>query len=516
MAMRLELGADRFFSLSLDMLCTAGFEGYFVSLNPAWTRTLGWSLEELRLQPFVEFVHPDDRDATIQATQRLQSGTDVTFENRYRHKDGSYRWLLWNATASQDEGLYYAVVRDDTDRHDFEQQLVGAKDVADRASLAKNEFLSRMSHELRTPLTSILGFSQLLEMGGVERKDADEAVRQIRKAGKHLLELINEILDIAKIESGKVSMSIEPVQVSGVVLDAKDLVRPLADQRSIVVRDEGGAPTFALHVLADRQRLKQVLLNLLANAVKYCGGGCTVTVAATEMSGGVLRLAVHDNGPGIAPGLRGRLFTPFERLGVESSGEEGTGMGLALSKRLIDAMGGRIGCESEEGQGTTFWVELPITEAPIERFEREDEGALPAAGGATGTRVSTVLFIEDNLSNVKLISHVLRRRPHAQLIPAMQGSLGVELARKHRPDVVLLDLSLPDMDGRDVLRRLKAAPETTDIPVVVLSAEAAPTRVDELRAAGADGYLTKPLDVKEFLTILDPLLSEPRGGRGLL
>src|SRR5439155_15773073 len=227
----------------------------------------------------------------------------------------------------------------------------------------------------------------------------------------------------------------------------------------------------------------------------------------------LLRVAVRDTGPGIAPELRDRVFTPFDRLGAkEGNGEEGTGMGLALSKRLVEAMGGTIGLDSEVAMGSTFWFDLAIIEAPITRYERErsteSEGALSAAGGAAGERASTVVLIEDNLSNVKFIEYVLSQRPGARLIPAMQGSLGFELVRRHHPDIVLLDLNLPDLDGRDVLRQLKSAPETAAIPVVILSADAAPARVDELYGVGADGYLTKPLDVKGFLKTFDALLPD--------
>jgi PAS domain S-box-containing protein len=510
-ATRIEVRTDRFFTLSRDMLCTAGFDGYFCALNPAWTRTLGWSIRELQECPFIEFVHPDDRASTVAATMRLQSGLDVVaFENRYRHKDGTYRWLEWSATASQEERLYYAVARDNTQRHGIEEELRVAKEAADYANQAKSDFLSRMSHELRTPLTSVLGFSQLLEMETLDPKDQREAIRQIRKAGQHLLDLINEVLDIARVESGRMSMSMEPVLVAAVIVDATDLVRPLADQREIVMRVLGSEREFGHHVLADRQRLKQVLLNLLANAVKYCGGGCTVSIQAEERSGAVLRLSVRDTGPGIPAELGDRVFTPFDRLGAEGRGEEGTGMGLALSKRLVEAMGATIGYESEEGHGTTFWVDLPIVEAPIDRAERESMGALPAAGGAAGERTSTVVFVEDNLSNVRLLEYVLAQRPGVTLMPAMQGSIGLDLARQHQPDLVLLDLNLPDLDGRDVLQSLKTSPDTCSIPVVVLSADAGPSRIEEMREAGADGYLTKPLDVHEFLKILDALLAKER------
>ena len=243
-----------------------------------------------------------------------------------------------------------------------------------------------MSHELRTPLTSILGFSQLLEMNTLETKQREEAVKQIRKAGQHLLDLINEGLDIARIEAGRIVLTMEPVLVAEVLVDATELVRPLADQRGIAMRTRGSEQAFGLHVDADRQRLKQVLLNLLGNAVKYCGGGCTVTLGVEERSGAILRLAVADSGPGIAPEMIDRVWTPFDRLGVDVNGEIGSGMGLALSKGLVEAMGGAIGCESELGQGSTFWVDLPIS-----------AGALPAEGGAAGTRVSNdVLVIEGN------------------------------------------------------------------------------------------------------------------------
>ena len=509
MATRLELETDRFFQLSLDMLCTAGFDGYFCALNPAWTRTLGWSVDELQAAPFMEFVHPDDRASTVRETMRLQSGMDsVAFANRYRHRDGSYRWLQWNATASMDERLYYAVARDITAEHEVQEELRVAKDAADTANLAKSEFLSRMSHELRTPLTSVLGFSQLLEMETLSPADQVEAIKQIRKGGQLLLDLINEVLDIARVESGRMPLSMEPVLVSSVIAEAKDLVRPLADKRGIAIRTEGAAHAFGMHVHADRQRLKQVLLNLLANAVKYCGGGCTITVVVQEQESGVMRIAVRDTGPGIKPELRDRVFTPFDRLGATEGTEEGTGMGLALSKRLVEAMSGAIGFETEVAMGTTFWVDLAITEAPIARYERESEGASPAAGGAAGERASTTVLIEDNLSNVKFIDYVLRRRPGAKLIPAMQGSLGIELAQRHHPDLILLDLNLPDLDGRDVLAALKSSPDTAGIPVVILSADAAPTRERELLDRGADGYLSKPLDVAGFLRAFDALITE--------
>jgi PAS domain S-box-containing protein len=385
METRVDARTERFFTLSLDMLCVARFDGRFVDLNPVWERTLGWTVEELKRRPFIDFVHPDDRAATVGASLRLQGGAElVSFENRYRCKDGSYRWLLWSATASAEESLYYAVARDITDRRRLEDELRADKVEADRANKAKSDFLSRLSHELRTPITSVLGFSQLLEMGTLDETGRGQALQQIRKAGRHLLDLVNEVLDMARVESGRLTLSMEPVKVADAVCDAEDLVQPLADERGITLRMAGIEQTGELSVIADRQRLQQVLLNLLANAIKYCGGGCNVTVSAELRPRKRLRLAVTDNGPGIPEELRGRLFTPFERLGEDSRPENGSGVGLALSKRLVEAMEGAIGYEHAPENGSTFWVDLRLAE----HRTLKAHGALPAAAEAAGTRAS--------------------------------------------------------------------------------------------------------------------------------
>jgi CheY-like chemotaxis protein/nitrogen-specific signal transduction histidine kinase len=391
------------------------------------------------------------------------------------------------------------VLRDITQQKHGERILKEAKEEAERANQAKSEFLSRMSHELRTPLNAILGFAQLLEMEDL-RQENRESVEQILKGGRHLLELINEVLDITRIETGNISLSPEPVYVLDAVQQAMDLVRPLAAHRDIRLRVEPG-DRRKRHVLADRQRLIQVLLNLLSNAVKYNRAKGSVTVGCQEIAGGKARLTVCDTGFGISEQDIEKLFSPFERLKADQAGVEGTGLGLALSRRLAEVMGGVLGVESRLGQGSTFWIELALVEDPLHRLERED--ALTLAKTISGAERRAIVYIEDNLSNLRLMEQIFAERPEIKLIASMQGELGLDLAREHHPDLILLDLHLPDIPGEQVLRRLREDPGTRDIPVIVVSADATPRQIDRLLTAGAKEYLTKPLDIKKFLKVLD-------------
>ena len=376
---------------------------------------------------------------------------------------------------------------------------------AEAANQSKSEFLSRMSHELRTPLNAVLGFSQLLELDRLT-PDQDQAVSQITRGGRHLLDLINEILDISQIETGKLTLSPEAVNVREVVAESVDLVRPLANERGVhLLGGELGACDE--HVFADRQRIKQILLNLLGNGIKYNRDGGTVSISCSQPAAGRLRIQVTDTGPGIPKEQFGLLFTPFERLGAEQSTIEGTGIGLALSRRLAEVMGGTLDVESTIGRGSTFYVEFPIVEAPLQRVERLDElGAHPIIT-TNDTERPAILHIEDNLSNVKLIERVLAQRPGMNLIPAMQGRLGLELARQHRPVLILLDLNLADVAGEEVLHMLRDDPTTAGIPVAIVSADAMPRQVQRMLAAGATAYLTKPIDVRELLDLVDKALA---------
>lgn len=504
---RLEEEYHRFFTLSPDLLCIAGRDGFFKRLNPAWTRTLGYPVEELLAEPWLHFVHPDDRDATIQAAQTLAAGESLlAFQNRYRCKDGSYRWLSWTATPSRDQGLIYATARDVTERKRAEEELRKAHEAAETANQAKSEFLSRMSHELRTPLNAVLGFAQLLELDPLS-PEQHQHVRHILKAGRHLLTLINEVLDIARIEAGRMTVSLEPVSVAAVIAEAVDLIRPQAAGRNLQLVTPSVQEETA-YVRADRQGLKQVLLNLLSNGVKFNRDGGRLTVSCQAVPEGRYRLTITDTGGGIPPALLSRLFTPFDRLGA-NSGTEGTGLGLVLSRGLITMMGGTISVDSVVGQGTSVSVELPLSEPPAVRAETVADTVritAPVAGG-----VFTVLCVEDNLSNYQLIERLVERRSGVRLLSAMQGKLGVELAASHRPDLILLDLNLPDIPGEEVLLRLRERPETAVIPVVVLSADAMPKQIDKLLAAGAQGYLTKPIEMASFYAVLDEWMTKKRG-----
>jgi CheY-like chemotaxis protein/two-component sensor histidine kinase len=360
-----------------------------------------------------------------------------------------------------------------------------------------------MSHELRTPLHAILGFAQLLEMDGQSPEDA-ESVAQITRAGNHLLELINEVLDIARVQSGKLALMPEPVNVRETLEEALSLMKPLAADRH--VRLEPLAGDFECEVLSSARRFTQVILNLLSNAVKFNREGGSVTVSCEKVRD-YLRIAVADTGRGISPGNITKLFVPFERLDVADTVVEGAGLGLSLSKHLVEAMGGKIGVESTLGQGTTFWLEMPLIQGTSATTERTLKDRIPDRAKAQGAtpRIS-LLYIEDNLSNLRLVERILARRPGVRLISAMQGSIGLELARQHRPDLVLLDLHLPDIQGDEILRQIRADPRTQHIPIVIISADATSPQINRLRAAGANDYLTKPIDVRKLLALVDAVV----------
>jgi PAS domain S-box-containing protein len=503
----------RFWELSTDLLCTAGFDGYFKHLNPAWEATLGWTLEELVSQPFIEFVHPEDRERTEAEAEKLTrvGHQTLSFENRYRHKDGTYHTVLWSAASIPEEALIYAIAKDVSDRKRAEEELIDserfageARAQAEQANRAKSEFLSRMSHELRTPLNAVIGFAQLLELDDVDPRQ-QEGIEQILKASRHLLELINEVLDISRIESGAMSISLESVHLGSVLADVLSLIRPLADEADVRLIGDP-AERADLYVRADHQRLKQVLINLLSNAVKYNRRGGEIGVRCEVLHEGRVAVRIADTGKGMTAEMLERLFAPFDRLGAERTDIEGTGLGLALSKGLIEAMGGTIEAESAPEVGTTMRVELDcVLEADVEAASRRGS-AQPLNGSLRGT----IVYVDDNPSNVKLIERLIERLPEVRLIPAMQGQIGLDLAREHHPDLILLDLHLPDLHGREVLQQLKGHATTAEIPVVIISADATPSEVERLKAAGAAEYLTKPIDVGCLLKTLTRMLRRRR------
>jgi PAS domain S-box-containing protein len=439
------------------------------------------------------------------------------------------------------EPLLGGISLDITERKNAETEIIKSRDAANRANLAKSEFLSRMSHELRTPMNSILGFAQLLHMGELNPKEK-KGVNHILNSGKHLLGLIDEVLDISRIESGKLSLLPEPVELMVIITETIDTIRPLADARKVNLElvNSSGSQTFAM---ADRKRLKQVLINLLNNAVKYNRPGGSILIKTESIpqdnTGNVfVRVSITDTGFGIDPNDIPKLFVPFERIGSEKTLTEGTGLGLAVVKKIMDAMGGSVGVDSIAGEGSTFWIDLPETDSRMswntqqennvkmtaelviannEIAYQNEEKAKRAAELVilkkeysinTGTiipeKTVTLLYIEDNIQNAQLVEEIIRNfRPEMQLIASIYGSTAVNQAKEILPDLIMLDLDLPDMDGIEVLARLQAEDITKSIPVVIVSADATQHQIDKLITAGAKDYLTKPLDVNLFLKVVD-------------
>ena len=476
-------------------------------VSPNVERLMGLMETEALAPGFLtKLIHPEDNPKFAAAMNRLEAGTSEqeTLEYRFLHGDGDYRWISVDLTPEVDETgqpiavLAYTLNVDDRRRADNARRE--AQETAETANQAKSAFISRMSHELRTPLNAVLGFGQLLEIDNLSG-DQRDSVTHILKAGRHLLDLINEVLDISRIEAGELALSPEPVLVSDLIQEAVDLMRPAVVQRGIeLVVDRSGV--CDCYAFADRQRAKQILLNLLSNAVKYNRARGTIAFSCQRLTDTRLSITVADTGHGIAAERLDLLFIPFERLGAESTDIEGTGIGLALSKRLAEAMGGTLGAASTLGQGSTFSFELPLVEGPVERYERF-HGVGGRAQPAPVAPRHKVLHIEDNLSNLKLVEKIFAQRSDVEVVAALHGGLGLQLAHEHNPTLILLDLHLPDIGGEEVLRRLRDDPATAAIPVVIVSADATSGQIQRLLASGASSYITKPIDVRELIAVFE-------------
>ena len=393
-------------------------------------------------------------------------------------------------------------------RKQIEEEIKKARTEAEQANIAKSEFLSRMSHELRTPLNSILGFAQLLQMGELP-PSKKKGVKHIIQSGKHLLDLINEVLDISRIEAGHLTLSLEPILLYRVITEITNLIKPLCHDKQITL-EQFYYSDKQIFVNSDYQRLKQILLNLLNNAIKYNKQTGSISIKVekkqSNSNGSVpVRISITDTGFGISANDIPKLFTPFERIGAEKLGTEGTGLGLAVVKKLLDAMGGSIGVESELGNGSTFWFELPYIENQHETIN--GQGSLVNSESGDCAITGKILYIEDNVSNVELIDQILSGyRPGLQLITDIHGNSAEGLAILHHPDLILLDLDLPDIHGSEVLRQLKGNKKTMDIPVIIVSADAMSHQLERLMKLGAANYLTKPIDVINFLSVIDKVI----------
>jgi len=644
---------EKYFTLSSHMMCKASNSGYFLELSPGWSKTLGFTDEELKAQPYLSFVHPDDRGLTVEQAADLANGSGacINFVNRYRNSDDRYVWLHWNAVADAESDCVYAVAQDITflkeaevelERHrdsleelvkersqalknserrmldllsnspaviytcnahgDFaatfvsenvwdqfgyrptqftddplfwmsnihpddkdallanlgalfehgkhtheyrfkaanggyiwvhdqlrlirdsegnpieiigywaditsrkkvEQELESAKVLAEEGNRSKSEFLSRMSHELRTPMNAILGFSQVLMMTAKNEDDL-QSINEIVKAGNHLLELINDVLDLSKIESGRMPISMENLSLNQVIEDCFTLISPLAHKREISIVDNisSNAPFI---IWADYTRFKQVMINLLSNAVKYNKVGGRVTLDVKPLPDNEIRILISDTGHGVEIDLQDKLFISFERLGAESSDVEGSGIGLVISKQLIEIMGGNIGYISEPGVGSTFWVDIHLGDV-LSQNNRTTTLLKNLTIDDTEVDVDckTILYVEDNPANLRLVNKILSGTPH-KLISAHSGSLGLEMAELYKPDLILLDINLPQLNGYEVIKRIKANENLKHTPVVAISANAMNRDVERGLAAGFDRYLKKPINIREFMSTIESLV----------
>ncbi len=437
------------------------------------------------------------------------------YELTYICRDGSRFPAIVSITALRDDhGViigYLLIGTDNSARKRVESELKKAMAAAENANHAKSDFLSSMSHELRTPLNAILGFAQLLESGAPAPTPAQKrSIEQILKAGWYLLELINEILDLSLIESGKLSMSKEPVSLAEVLLECRAMIEPQARQRGLgMTFPQFDTPCF---IQADRTRVKQVLINLLFNAVKYNRPQGSVSVEFRSGPGDVVRVCVNDTGIGLTPDQLSHLFQPFNRLGQEAGPEQGTGIGLVMTKRLVELMGGRIGASSTAGEGSCFWVEFESASAP--RFHPLDiDHAEPVGKAPDGSPLRTVLYVEDNPANLELVEQLVARRLDLRLLSAAEGNLGIEYARACLPDVILMDINLPGLSGIEAMKILRMDPMTSQIPIIAISANAIPRDIEKGLEAGFFDYLTKPIVVGKFMQALDAALihSEKRG-----
>ncbi|SCB28294.1 PAS domain S-box protein [Rhizobium hainanense] len=480
--------------------------GRVVSWNSGAERITGYEADEVIGTHFSVFYPEETRRTHPQ--QELSQAKDhgrVEDEGWRIRKDGSRFWANVVVTALRDEQGksrgFSKITRDMTDRKNAEEALLSARREAERASQAKSEFLSRMSHELRTPLNSILGFGQILEMD-LHDPDTQSSVKQILTAGRHLLSLIDEVLDIARIEAGRMDLVLEPIDAAEALQEALALARPLAEERSISLHLDD-AQLVGTYTHADRRRLLQVLLNLLSNAIKFNHAGGKVIVAARRDRSGRLAVDIGDTGSGISPDEMKRLFQPFERLGKDRNATSGTGLGLALSKHLMAAMGGELELLRTSGQGSIFSLHLPA--GGSNEYMAHTQPMQMTATDAKGVGIARVLCIEDNSQSLDLIENVMARSFGCSVIPAMLGELGIALAVQHRPDLILLDLDLPDISGLDVLKRLQNDQRTQAIPVIIISADATDTSRQKAMAARAAGYLTKPLDLHLLIRTMEDL-----------
>ncbi|AMP01502.1 sensory box protein [Collimonas arenae] len=503
---------------NIDALMTTDPRGIISDVNQQMEALTGCTRDELIGAPFKNyFTDPQRAEAAI--TRVLHEGKVTNYELTAHARDGTETVVSYNATTfhNRDNKLQgvFAAARDVTDRKQFEHrlqennvELENAKAAAEKANLAKSDFLSSMSHELRTPLNAVLGFAQLMASDIPPPSSAQKlSIDQILQAGWYLLRLINEILDLAMVESGKVTLSQESMSLTEVIQDCQAMIEPQAQKRGVQMTFPLLDDLFYVH--ADRIRVKQVMVNLLSNAIKYNRIDGTVVVNCAMRGADRVRVSVTDTGAGLTPEQLTQLFQPFNRLGQESSVEEGTGIGLVVTKQLVELMGGVLGVESSIGAGSVFWVELPSSSAPelaLESVDNHNVGKQDHAVAQPSGSRRTLLYVEDNPANLVLVEQLIARRGDLKLLTAINGHLGIQMARAHHPDVILMDINLPGISGHGALKILLEDVTTAHIPIMALSANAVPRDIQKGIEAGFFRYLTKPIEVMEFMDALDVAL----------
>ncbi len=498
----------RVFDASSQCMVIADAKGYGLYQNPAHERALGYSNEELLGKYFIHALPTESAQATVANIRKSLMETGEWSDSLvFQRKDGSQFTSHSSIGSIADaEGriqYLFNAFTDITGMLAEREVLRVAKEEAERATRAKSDFLSSMSHELRTPLNAILGFAQMLEMDAQLAPGHQDSAKEIAKGGRHLLNMVNQVLESADIEAGKLSLSLEPLRVAEVVDEAWRKVRRLATERGVTFYKE--APHH-LVVVADRLRLKQVLLNLMTNAIQYNRPGGELAVRLLSGDDGLVKIEVTDTGVGIPADQIKDVFQGFIRLGRDQSTTEGSGMGLSICRQLVGLMQGRIGVISEVSAGTTFWVELPASRAGVADPVMDAEAPDSRLDGAS--RAQCVLCIDDNPVNLKLIEQILRKRPGVELITASTPGLGIQMALARQPSLILLDINMPGMDGYQVLEILKNYERTKYVPVIAVTANPTPSDFVPGGASGLVDYLTKPLDVKKFLATVDEWLAQ--------
>jgi PAS domain S-box-containing protein len=501
---------------NIDALVTTDAYGIITDVNKQMESLTNCTRDELIGSPFKNYFTDPERAET--SVKMVLSEKKVTnYELTARSRDGTEILVSFNGTTFYDrdrklQGVF-AAARDITERNRLDQalkeknvELEDARASAEKANLAKSDFLSSMSHELRSPLNAILGFAQLMESDPepptVTQK---QSISQILKAGWHLLKLIDEILDLTKVESGQVPLSPEPVSLAEVMLECHGMLTSQAKQNSIKLTFPSSDIRY--FVRADRIRVIQVLTNLISNAIKYNAKFGTVEVTCSETRLGYIRVSIRDSGPGLNPEQLAQLFQPFNRLGQEAGSVEGTGIGLVVAKRLVELMGGVIGVESKVGAGSTFWFELTSVAEPRHLTEAINDDLLPKPQIPSGGRMHTLLYVEDNPANLKLVEQLIARHSNLNLKTATNGARGIEIAQVSHPDVILMDINLPDLNGIEVLKILRSEPVTAKIPVIAVSANAMPRDIKKGLEAGFFRYITKPIMVNEFMDAVNLALT---------